>query len=133
MFDNDVLPKKIIILSDIKLSMLKNLNVLHKLDENNFEKEYWYIDFDFSKRYPHHIFTIEPNKNKHFDTFKQEEKIKYILFNGLGKFKGLEKEIVLLIVKNPEKETGNESLLRNIYIGASRSKFGLFVCYYDDI
>jgi len=56
-----------------------------------------------------------------------------ISFNGIGTFKGLENDIIMLIVQKPD-ESDNEQMdnyLRDVYIGASRAKFLLYIYTYS--
>lgn len=59
----------------------------------------------------------------------------FISFNGIGTFKGLENDIILLIFQKPDKNNRDqfERYLRDIYIGASRAKFLLYTYTYSKI
>ena len=83
---------------------------------------------------------VEPNRNdKLAEIVIQNNLPNPVLFNGIGTFKGLEKNIVFAIfpnLKNPKFKDDSEfyeNLLMDAYIAASRARVMLYVAMYDEI
>ncbi len=128
-------PRKFTVLCDKKLMFLPKEK--YKLKEMNLDRLNW-VEKKFGiniAKPPRKVtyYFVETKTNKDLAYIRQKfiERI-YIAFNGIGTYKGLENDIIMLIVKKPELGTGvkYENYLRDIYIGASRAKFLLYIFTY---
>lgn len=121
-------PNKITILSYYKL---KNLIQCSKIQG--------YCDFIslIGKNSKDKIYLVEPDSI----AFMEQVKIKLgsencIVFKTISSFKGLENDILFLVVPNMEKfkqryHKKYDNFLMQIYVGASRAKFKLYFLEYD--
>ncbi len=131
-------PEKLTILCDKIFSFLPREN--YKIKEKKYEN-FTYLTQEYALE---NKITKQKIKYSLSQTNKIEEieilrnnvmnKI-FISFNGIGTFKGLENDIILLIFQKPEKNNRYkfEKYRRDLYIGASRAKFLLFTYSYSKI
>jgi len=138
-YDKNLEFNQIIILSDKKLSYLKNLI---KLQSNHIEGTVYYFKrYSLKDLYPGKIiYLVEPHQLKELPNIKTQLRTGSILLHqGIGTFKGLERDIVFLLITNLEEykrhHTKNEyeRLLMRTYVGASRARFMLYVIEYTEI
>lgn len=124
--------EKIIVLCDKKLSYLEDLSFISKFTIKNENIEYFRIKYKKKNR---NYSIVEPARNKDFIHISKNELDKEnrysVLFNGIGTFKGLESEIIFLLINRTEVNDMDEETKRNLYIGASRGKFLLYIFYYE--
>ena len=85
------------------------------------------------------FFIVEPKYISDFPTIMECKEIKnksLILFKTISAFKGLERDVIFLIVPNFEEFKDRylekyQNFIMQIYVGASRAKFKLYVCEYS--
>ncbi len=76
----------------------------------------------------------EPNKaffNKFETPNNYYKKYNRIYYSGIGSFKGLESDIIILIL-NKRFNSENRKNKKRIYVGASRAKFLLYIINFDE-
>ncbi len=120
-------PEKIIILSYHKLK------TLYPACTSNKKADYYtsQVERDVIVIEPHSLFTIEENQHS-----KEIQGKNVIYFKTITAFKGLERDIIFLLIPTIEKfkKTNPErydNFIKQIYVGASRAKFKLHVIEYD--
>jgi len=122
---------KIIVLCDKKLKYLTYYSFVSKKTLKDDQITYNQVKY---KKENKGYSLIEPSKNIKFSKISQKLFLKdnslSVLFNSIGTFKGLEKEIVFLLINKPDQEM-SENIKRDIYIGASRARFLLSVHFYQ--
>ncbi|MEE9379000.1 MAG: NERD domain-containing protein [Candidatus Lokiarchaeia archaeon] len=134
-YDQGISPDKIVILSKYKLKTLswdfKNTNL----------KKNEYCDYIFRVDRTSHrkIAIVEPKNISLMNDIKTHKEIKCewcTMFKTIGSFKGLESDILFLIIPNLKRykakhpEDFNDFLME-IYVGASRAKFKLYFFEYE--
>ena len=126
---------EMVIICDKQLKYIKDQDIVKKGKQENLIT-YLKLDLEGEGR----LTLIEPNRNDKFaEIVFQNSLPNPVLFNGIGTFKGLEKNIVFAIfpnLNNPKfKEDIEfyESLLMDAYIAASRARVMLYVAMYNDI
>ncbi len=125
---SEVEPEKIGILSFFKLN-----TVFNKVRENDLCKYLWFKNEEEPKF--DSMFIVEPNNVKDLPIIKRTLNKWVLLFTTISSFKGLEKDIIFLLVPKLElfkKENPNQYkfFLMQIYVGASRAKFKLYLVEY---
>ena len=127
--------EEMVIICDKQLKYIKDQDITKKGNKENLVA-YLKLDLEGQGR----LTLVEPNRNDKFNDIVRNNSLPNpILFNGIGTFKGLEKNIVFAIfpnINNPKfKEESElyESLLMDAYIAASRARVMLYVAMYDDI
>jgi hypothetical protein len=116
--------KNIIVLSYYKLSTLYENHGESNLGE--------YVEIDMNKR----TILIEPHNLSDISEIEKKWRTDQIIpFKTISAFKGLERDIVFLVIPDPEDFKGKhperyENFQKQIYVGASRAKFKLYVVSY---
>ncbi|TXT65671.1 MAG: hypothetical protein BAJALOKI1v1_400021 [Promethearchaeota archaeon] len=113
---------QIIILADKRLK-----NILPKTYNQNYS---YYIRFPLKNNDDHkYFFLIEPNHLKDLDELKYRLQINgdYVsLFKTIGGFKGLERDIIFLLLNR----NNLERYKKDLYVGSTRAKFKLHLYTY---
>lgn len=121
-FSHGITPQQVLILSNEKL-----VSILPHAYKQNFSYYYAYVlkNHDEQKRF----FVIQPNKFNELPLLKERLQINgdhFALFKTIQGFKGLESDIVFLLLN---KKT-SVNLKRDKYVGGSRAKFKLHLYTY---
>lgn len=126
---------EIVIICDKQLKFIKDQDIVKKGKQENLIA-YLRLDLEGIGG----LTLVEPNRNDKLDEIVvQNSLLNPVLFNGIGTFKGLEKNIVFAIfpnLNNPKLKEDSEvyeSLLMDAYIAASRARVMLYVSMYDDM
>ncbi len=122
-------PNQVIILSYNKLKTL--------LPQSTSENKFDYYESQIEKG----TVIIEPNNFSDLKEIQQLDKIRkkgLIIFKTITSFKGLERDIIFLVIPNINtfKKTNPplfENFIKQVYVGASRAKFKLHVIEFDQI
>ncbi len=134
-YDKEITPENIVILSNYKLRTLswdfKNLNL------QDHELCHYFTKVD--KRSTRKLIVAEPNTISLMSDIKEHKEIDCewcTMFKTIGSFKGLESDILFLIVPNLEGFKRDhpdqfDKFLMQVYVGASRAKFKLYFFEYD--
>ena len=125
---NGISPEKITVLSYYKL------NTLVSVKTNRFCDYYYLVEKSTGDK----IFLVEPNSIEEMDSIKCLKEIDCewcIKFKTISGFKGLESDILFLVLPNLEEFKQNhpdkyENYKMQIYVGASRAKFKLYLFEY---
>ncbi|MFO8017435.1 MAG: NERD domain-containing protein [Promethearchaeia archaeon] len=131
LLDEGIGPEKVTVLSNYRLHTL-----ISDLNENEFGE---YLCFgDQSEDVDTMFYLFEPKSIHEFPKIKDHKEIKskwIILYKTISSFKGLESDIVLLIIPNIDeykemKPNRFKNFLMQVYVGASRAKFKLYIVEY---
>ncbi len=125
---SEVETEKIGILSYYKLN-----TVFNKVRENNLCNYLWFKN-DGEPKFDS-MFVVEPNNIKDLSALKRTLNKWVLLFTTISSFKGLEKDIIFLLVPKlelfkQENPSQYKFLIMQIYVGASRAKFKLYLVEY---
>ena len=135
--ENLIDPNRIIVLGDLKLKYLYNDDILRnrlsikkeKIRGKRITREF--KSYEIEKE---GIILSEPNKG-FYDQFcspkNYYKKYNRIYYSGIGSFKGLESDIIILLLDKEKFQKKKKGVKRRIYVGASRAKFLLYVIKYQ--
>lgn len=127
---------RVVILSDYKLKYLysnkSNLNIVKRNIRNKQSKDLEFISYELVRD---GIIISEPSKN-YFDAYNSPnhfyDKYKRIFYSTIGSYKGLESDIIILLLNRDLDLRTEKDYKKLIYIGASRAKFLLYVLNYNE-
>lgn len=131
-------PDRFTVLCDKILDFLPRVS--YRLKEEKYNKiNYSTIRYDMrdkTTKKMEYYYLIQTNKLEDLKKLREIylDRI-FISFNGIGSFKGLENDIIILIVKKPDRidKEKFDTYLKDIYIGASRAKFLLYLYTYSEV
>ena len=127
---------RVVILGDYKLKYLysnkPNLNIVKRNIRKKQSKELEFISYELVRD---GIIISEPSKN-YFDAYNSPnhfyDKYKRIFYSTIGSYKGLESDIIILLLNRDLDLRTEKDYKKLIYIGASRAKFLLYVLNYNE-
>jgi hypothetical protein len=129
-FDKEIGPERVIILAYNKLK-----NIAPKVNNLDFGE---FVPLVGSKGIvKKKIFLVEPNNIADLPKIKEKLDSEWIiLFKTITAFKGLERDVIFLIVPKLTQfkeryEYKFENFIKQIYVGASRAKFKLYFFEYE--
>lgn len=131
-YNNGIGPEHIIVLGLNRLTTL--LGKKNVADESSYE----YISLkDRNEVTPQRIYIIEPDNINEIPEIRMDpENDKLIIYKTISSFKGLERDVVYLLLPNIKEykekfEWRYKGFIKRVYVGASRAKFKLYIYEYS--
>lgn len=127
---------RVVILGDYKLEYLynnkSNLNIIKTTIRKKQSNDIEFISYELTRD---GIIISEPSKN-YFDAYNSPnhfyDKYKRIFYSTIGSYKGLESDIIILLLNRNLDLIKEKDYKKLIYIGASRAKFLLYVLNHNE-
>lgn len=122
---------RIVILGENKFDLLyknkSDINIIKRIVKNKHTNTKEFLSYEINRN---GIIISEPSIeffNKFYSPSDFSTKFNRIFYSGIGSFKGLESDIIILLINS---QSNMKDKKKRIYIGASRAKFLLYILKY---